>query len=85
MLELIAPRDFEGLILDKDSGIVENLKANHGVYVLLDRCGHVVERNGWLQCGAYYDPRRPEACDKFTMGGEQCIKIRESGGLIQVE
>lgn len=52
-----------------------------GFYNFLDRCGYVAEKDGWLHCSVHDDPRRPDECKWFQMGGEGCRMIRESGGI----
>lgn len=57
------------------------IPAGHGLYILKERCGHVVEKDGWLQCGAYNDLRRPKVCGDFPIGDNTCREIRKSRGV----
>lgn len=42
-------------------------------------CGFVIEKDGASRCSAYTDPRRPEVCSNFELGGSKCLYTREFG------
>lgn len=52
----------------------------HALYKLY-YCGHIVERDGWLQCGVYNDPNRPSKCRDFATGDRVCREIRRGLGI----
>ena len=54
------------------------LKSNHGLYVLNSKCGYVKEENGWQQCRAFHNPKRPRICGEFPEAGNTCRLIRIS-------
>lgn len=82
------PIDVELIVKPKEKTVaalenstVSHIKADHGVYILRSKCGHVVNQDGFQACGVYNDPRRPAVCGEFRVGGNACKAMRVSRGV----
>lgn len=68
-------------LLEQSDLTVSKVPANHGVYLLTKKCGLAKKKDGWIQCKAKNNPRRPKACNKFKEGGEICQLMRSDRGI----
>lgn len=55
--------------------------AERGVFKLITDCGNLILKEGWLQCAAHEDPRRPQACREFAVGSVACDNVRQFRGI----
>ncbi|MBC7581796.1 YkgJ family cysteine cluster protein [Aeromicrobium sp.] len=63
------------------AGETAPLKANHGLHIMLGRCGNLVrdDSTGQEVCGAYDD--RPGICREFEEAGPRCAEMRQEAGI----
>lgn len=81
-LEQVIPPLPESInLLTRSTLLVNQVSAHHGVYLLTNRCGYAEEKEGWVQCNAKKNPRRPKLCHKFKEGGTGCKIVRQIRGV----
>jgi hypothetical protein len=71
--------------LDKIRRIARRLKKGQGYYILRTDCGYLQDVDGWLQCRAHEDERRPTTCQTFEMGSGECLVMRVARGVNTIE
>lgn len=61
-------------------------RETRGIYNFGGRCGFLVEKEAWIQCGTHENPKRPLACSVAPVGGSICRTAIETGvGLKTLE
>lgn len=53
--------------------------AYHGLYLLLEDCGHLTADS---KCGIYGSSDRPRACAAYEVGSSACLDARKAAGII---
>lgn len=56
-------------------------RETRGIYNFGGRCGFLVEKEGWVQCGIHKNPKRPLACSIAPIGGSICKTAIDEGCL----